>query len=480
MTLLALGGLASWIFTAAAVSPAACEPVASVPGASATESAVFLQIAREEEGAGRSDSALWAYREVLQRAPDDRVARGAFLRLCAPPRGSAHAAVAALYDAGQCRTLLDQAGPIAARVSPPDALLVGMCAFDLGEWASAERWLEQASREPGLADLAHLYLAWVAEARGDQLAQNRWRSLANQSSDPQLRRLAREERGTEENAFSTFVLLEAGHDSNVGLLPAAGVAAAEGAVSDGFAALSGGVTALLPTHASFGASVLFQLRKQVQVTAFDTANMGVLLFWSPVLDRWQPRLTLSESLYALGFAPTVWSHELEVGLRRMLGDGRRASLDVSYVLAYDDYRVAAFEPYEGWRQAGFVGGHWRVFERLDLGGVYRVERRSSEDARVSFLEHGPSASVGVRLASDLTVDARAGLAVRNYDARSETLLESNHQTFIDLALSARWNVSGPWSILGTVSRRSVAADTESYAYDRWIASVGMSHVLPSP
>jgi hypothetical protein len=450
----------------------ACAPVVPAAAPDPAAAAAYRAVAEREDARGGGDTAVLAYQRAAALDPDDRASRAALERACrAGPRSDPFEEGLARMDAGDLRGAI--AGFRAARAQDDDpaiALLEGICHYELGEDAQAEPLLRAAEKAPESADVAQLYLGLVAlrAGSGSRAAALFDAATASGALAPVASELARVARS--QGRWSLTLFAASGYDSNVNLAPSSAPPSRQ---SDGLYAL--GATGLLRPWGADGPYVRAQglLNQQFRLGAFDSSAVDAAGGWQLQRGRWAGIAEYDFTHRTFGGSPFETSHRLLASAWTALGD---VTLGATWLARFESY-AGGWSPFSGTVQAGEVRTAFPLAARLRLALAYGLARDAARESILSYLEHGPRAELRLAAARRVRLGLDLAATFRGYDEYDPALGARRHDTYLDAAALAEWDVSPGWTAHVAVQGRQALSNVSGFQYARLVPTIGLAYTL---
>lgn len=459
----------------AAVALTAADPCAPVDPAAAPDpiaAAAYRAVAEGEAARGSGETAILAYRSAAALDPDDRASRASLERACsAAPRTDPFQDGLARMDAGDLRGAIAAFRTARGRADDPSiALLEGICQYELGDDREAEPLLRAAERALENADLARFYLGLVALRAGSPSraaslfdAASASDAIAPIASD--LARLARTQ-----GRWALTLAAASGFDSNVNLAPPGAPPARE---ADGLYAL--GATGLLRPWGSDGPYLRAQglLHEQLRLGAFDVGAADVAGGWQLRRERWSGLAEYDFAYRTFGGSPFVSSHRVLASAWTALGD---VTLAATYLARFESY-ADGYSPFSGTVQAAEVRSVFPVGSRARLALAYGVARDAARLSILSYVEHGPRAELRIATARGVRLGLDLATTFRGYDAFDPALGARRHDTSLDAAALAEWDLSPGWTANVALQGRRALSNVAGFEYARLVPTVGLAYTF---
>lgn len=443
----------------------------------ADEVAAYLNVAQREEAAGHDEVARAAYRSALERAPGNAMARAALERLGRPGAGDGYPDALRLFEArryAEARAALEALPPSARGDSM--SLLMGICAYELGENAQARTALTEAATRPSLADPAHLLLALLALRQDDARTAAYELERAQTSTDPRIRDAAQDLRGAalRQGRWLASLVAETGYDSNVSLLPDGTPTSQSGA--DEAARIAGAVFFRPTGRSGFRAEASAGYSKQLRIHAFDLGQGSVGLGWQQVGPSHAWFVGYHSEGLLLGGEPYLLSH-------RVQGEGswRVGWLDVAASASVHSESLFPLldQGYSGTRETALVSaGLWRGALRPALALVGELDQ--TRDRALGYAEYGPRVSLTM-VAAALRVLVQAGLVLRPYNVADPELAGTlRSDRYLDASVVANWELTRAWSLRLVGTGRRAVSNVTAFTYTRLAASLELAYLWGWP
>jgi hypothetical protein len=459
----------------AQLAPGPCAPVAPLPP-DPTGAAIYLDIAAEEQAAGRTDSAAAAYRTALALDPRNPRAAAPLAELCrAHRREQSFAHGLALVRAGNCPAAIDPLEAARAQGDRSAALLVGICRYRTGQDGEASAALREAEADPDTQPSARLFLGLLALRRGR--AAEASPLLAAAAADPLLAPVAgglsREARRAGRLVLSA--LAEAGWDSNVDLAP--GSSLAPSGAGDAFGRATGAAT--LSPWGERGPYARAALAWRGQAGQRDLDLLGGGAAAGIQLGQAQRSLLLEYAWDGrrLAGAPYLSAHRLLAEGRLALGQA--SSTGGSYALRSETYRGDASE-FSGTVQTAqldlttLLGGR----TRLTVAGVASLDR--ARQAALSYRELGPLLQATIPLGGRVRLTLEAACAFRRYDAVDPDLELRRSDAYLDGAARLEVDLGTWWTAQLAVAARRATSNLPELRYARLVPTLGLGWTYGVP
>jgi len=452
------------------------DPCAPAPPAAVTPdpaaARAYREVAEAERQAGAAETAALAYREALARDPEDQASRTALDALCRE-RGPAAPFQRGLreMETGDLRAAVRSfAEARGAGAGASAALLEGVCAYELGDDAGARARFAEAREDPAHRDAADLYLGLLALREGDRDAAVR--ALESAGQDPQLSALvAPLARAAQRTGRLVLAALAAsGWDSNAQLAPSGTPIDTS---SDG--QLDAAASALYRPLGESGPYLSGRglLHQQFRFGDLDSWGLAGAAGWQLGRGR---RALFAEYGYeyrTLGGSPFLSAHGV-----RAAGWAPAGPLTVSatYLLRFESYQGALYQPFSGTFQAGEANASGRLTPKARLVLGYRLSRDGVDLPQLSFVEHGPRASLRLDVSPRGRLVVDAAFSWRAYDALDPQLGLVRSDTYLDGAAALEWDLTARTFVRVSVEARQAWSNAAGFTYFRLAPSVGMGWV----
>jgi tetratricopeptide (TPR) repeat protein len=418
--------------------PGLCGPVTPEGTPDPAAAAPYVEVAEAEQAAGERETALVAWREVLRRDPRNARAKAALKSLCGNEDAREEAAAA--------------------------SLLSGLALFERGEDAAATVAFQEALAAPELVDTASFFLGVLALREGRAGEAGSFFDAAAASSDAGLARRAGELRlrAAREGRVALTVRLGSEYDSNVDLVPDG--TARQGGSADGVGA---GLAELrLRPWGERGpyARVTGHYRGHLRFHDFDLAGAAGALGWAHLGARLQLSAEYGFDWLALGGAPYLLAHRLQVAARAPVGP---VVLEASGAMRREDFLEDVYSGYSGWRSTARLDAEWSPAERLTLSAGWYGGLLRTYDLALGYVEHGPRAELRLRLRPGLHVLGEVGYTLRGYQNFDNPLGARREDGYFDAGAGAEWDVAANWSLRATVGWRGASSNVSELSYGRF-------------
>ncbi len=450
-----------------------CAPVGPAAGAPDEAAArAYREVADAERRAGATETAALAYREALARDPGDQASRSALDALCrdrsgAPSFGRGLHAM----EAGDLRAAarsFEEAR--AAGAGAPATLLEGVCLYELGDDAEARQRLTEAREDPAHRETADLYLGLIALREGDGDAAARALDAAGQ--DPQLAALAaplsRLARRT--GRLVLAAMAASGWDSNAQLAPSGTPIDTS---NDG--QLDVAASALYRPLGESGPYISGRglLHQQFRFGDLDAWGLGGAAGWQLGRGRRALWAEYGYEYRTLGGSPFLSGHGLRAGGWAPAGP---FTLSASYFLRFESYRGTLYQPFSGAFQNGEVSASALLSPgaRLFLG--YRLSRDGVDLPQLSFVEHGPRATLRLEVSPRARLLVDGALSWRLYDAVDPQLGLTRADTYLDGAVGLEWELTAHTFLRASVEARQAWSNAAAFTYFRLAPTLGLGWV----
>lgn len=418
--------------------PGLCGPVTPEGTPDPAAAAPYVEVAEAEQAAGERETALVAWREVLRREPRNARARAALKSLCGDTDAREEAAAASLIS--------------------------GLALFERGEDAAAAVAFREALAAPELVDTASYFLGVLALREGRAGEAGTYLDAAVASSDAGLSRRAGELRlrAAREGRVALSVRLGSEYDSNVELVP-------DGTVRPGGSGDGVGVGLAELRLRPWGddgpyARATGHYRGHLRFHDFDLAGAGGVLGWGHLGARLQLSAEYGFDWLALGGAPYLLAHRLQVAARAPVGP---VVLEASGAVRREDFREDAYAGYSGWRGTARLDAEWSPTEPLTLSAGWYGGLLRTYDLALGYVEHGPRAEARLRLRPGLHVVGEVGYTLRGYQNFDNPLGARREDGYLDAGAAAEWDVAANWSLRASVGWRGASSNVAELAYGRF-------------
>ncbi|HEX8437676.1 hypothetical protein [Archangium sp.] len=435
-----------------------CAPVTPEGTPDPAAAAPYMEVAEAEQAAGDRETALVAWREVLRRDSRNARARAALKALC---RETPAASTPPAPPGGNTAPREDEAAA---------ALLAGLSHFERGEDEAAAASFRQALAEPELADTAAFFLGLVALREGRASEASAFFTTAAASADAGLARRAEELRlqSGREGRVALSVRLGSEYDSNVDLAPdgTRRQAGSADGVGLGLAELR------LRPWGQRGpqARISGQYRGHLSFHAFDLAGAGGTLGWAHLGSAVQLTGEYGFDFLALGGAPYLRAHRLQVAARVPVGP---VVLDGAWAVRREDFQDTAYAGYDGWRNTARVDAEWSPAEPLTLSAGWYGGHLRTYDLALGYLEHGPRAGLRLRPRPGLRFVGEAGYTLRGYENFDNPLGARREDGYLDAGVALEWDVSRSWSLQASAGWRGASSNIAELSYGRFVGGLGL-------
>jgi tetratricopeptide (TPR) repeat protein len=436
-----------------------CGPVTPEATPDPAAAAPYVEVAEAEQAAGDRETALVAWREVLRREPRNARARAALKSLCRETPDAARPPERPGADT-----------PPREEDAAAAALLSGLTLFERGEDEAAVASFRQALAEPELADTASFFLGLMALREGRASEAHAFFTTAAASSDAGLARRAEELRlqAGREGRVVLSVRLGSEYDSNVDLAP------------DGTRRQSGSADGVglglaelrLRPWGQRGpyARVSGHYRGHRSFHDFDLAGAGGTLGWAHLGSAVQLTAEYGFDFLALGAAPYLRAHRLQVAARAPVGP---VVLDGSWAVRREDFLDTAYTGYDGWRNTARLDAEWSPAGSLTLSAGWYGGHLRTYDLALGFLEHGPRAGLRLGLRPGLRFVGEAGYTLRGYENFDNPLGARREDGYLDAGAALEWDMSRSWSLQASVGWRGASSNIAELAYGRFVGGLGL-------
>lgn len=434
--------------------PGLCGPVTPDASPDPAAAAPYVEVAEAEQATGDRETALVAWREVLRRDPRNARAHAALRALCRE-----HSSPQPVPS------------PVPREEKAAAALLSGLSLFERGEDEGAAVAFREALAEPELVDTASFFLGLLALREGRASEAGTFFQAAAASSDAGLARRAEELRlrAGREGRVALSVRLGSEYDSNVDLAPDG--TRRQGGSADGVG--TGLAELRLRPWGQRGpyARVSGSYRGHLRSHDFDLGGAGGALGWEHLGPALQVSAEYGFDFLALGGAPYLLAHRLQVAARAPVGP---VVLDASWAVRREDFREALYAGYAGWRNTARLEAEWSPTESLTLSAGWSAGHLRTYDLALGFLEQGPHAGLRLRPRPGLRVLAEAGYTWRGYQNFDNPLGARREDDSLDASAVVEWDVSARWSLQASVGWRGASSNVSELSYGRFVGGLGLA------
>ncbi|WNG32695.1 hypothetical protein F0U61_03030 [Archangium violaceum] len=422
-----------------------CGPVTPEAPSDPAAAAPYVEVAEAEQATGDSETALIAWREVLRRDPSHAQARAALESLCQDADSPEEEAAAA-------------------------ALLSGLSLFERGEDEAAATAFHEALEAPELVDTASFFLGVLALREGRASEAGRFFDAAAASSDAALARRAGELRlqAAREGRVTLSVRLGSEYDSNVDLAPDGTYR--QGGSADGVGTGLAELRLRPWGERGLQARVFGQYRGHLRIHDFDLAGAGGTLGWAHVGSALRLSADYGFDFLALGGAPYLSAHRLQVAARAPVGP---VVLEASAAVRREDFRDDLYAGYSGWRSVARLDAEWSPAESLTLAAGWSGGLLKAYDLALGYLEHGPRAELRLRPRPGLRVVGEVGYTLRGYQAFDNPLGARREDGYFDAGAAVEWDVAANWSLQASVGWRGASSNIPELSYGRFTGGLGL-------
>ncbi len=421
-----------------------CGPVTPDAWLEPSSAALYVEVAEAEQSTGDRETALVAWREVLRREPRNARALAALKELCPEDTGPEESAAT--------------------------ALLSGLSLFERGEDEAAAVAFHEALSAPELVDTASFFLGVLALREGHASEAGGFFAAAEASSDEGLARRAGELRlqAEREGRVALSVRLGSEYDSNVDLVPdgtSRPGGSADG-VGTGFAELH-----LRPWgQRGLYARISGIYRGHLRFHDFDLAGARGVLGWAHVGPSLQLSAEYGFDSLALGRAPYLLAHRLQVAARAPVGP---VVLEASGAVRHEDFLENVYAGYSGWRSTARLDVEWSPTGSLTLSVGWHGGLLRTYDLALGYFEHGPRAGLHLRLRPGLRLLSEVGYTLRGYQNFDNPLGARREDGYFDAGAVVEWDVAANWSLQASVGWRGASSNIPELAYSRLTGGLGL-------
>lgn len=423
---------------------------------------VYAEVGEGERAAGRDDSARVAFQQALRLDGANALATRGLDALCASDRFEEGRR---LLDRGDARGAAGLFARLrAAAPSRPAALLEGIARYQLDDDGAARPFLEDAARDPVLADAARFYLGLIA-LRADQphAAADALDQVSPEApfaaAAGELSRMARRS-----GKLVLSVLAESGYDSNVTLLPSG---AAQGADAAGSLALAAVARPFGESGPWLRASGLY--RGQLQLHDYDLGAAGGAAGWQFGRSDRRAVVEYDYDFLTLGAAPYLSAHRLSAEAAAVFG---QFLLSAAYALRLESYLTPVTSNFSGALQTANLMLGLRVGGGFLRAG-YQVGRDFAQLDSTSFVEHGPRAVLDLPLGRRTRLSVDASAAFRRYDGYDAGLGVQRADVLLDGTAAADFDLSDLLTLRASLIGRKAISNAPDLSYDRVAAMLGV-------
>jgi tetratricopeptide (TPR) repeat protein len=462
------------LLASASVAPgpdcAAVEPAPTADRATARE---YLEVGDSEWSQGRAETAKIAYRHALALDPSNVAARTKLLELCRAPGeagdGALELAARAVGEGRSAEAVALLEPRYKLRPDPFTALLYGIALYERGEDDAAVAALEHAREDARTRDSALVFLGLLALRDGDSGRAAALFDRANQESQGELARTARDLSilARRDGRLMLSAEAEGGYDSNVDQAPDhTPVAGLSGDL------LYGGVaSAVLQPLGERGPYAVAgaRLRNLLEIGEYDLGWAGGAAGYRFGRGRDELRVEYAYDAIWLGFQPFSTAHQVQVDGALELPFARLGALASARA---ESYLMPETEKYSGPTFDGAVSAGWALGP-VDLRVQYRGQLHRSQDETVGWLDHGPGVRTLVVFPSGrVVVDAE--VTVRTYGAPDPGFGNVVRQdAYLDGVISVEEDVGRQLAVYLSAGGRKAFSNVETLEYTRLFGSAGV-------
>jgi hypothetical protein len=463
------------VLAAAAADP--CAPIA--PGEEAIgDPGVLLSVGLEELAAGARDTAALAFREALRRAPSDARAASGLELACGRTSPDALLAEAVRsVEAGACGRAIDLLTVArAAHREPASALLEAVCHVRAGADGRAEPLLREALADARTGAAARLLLGVLARRSSDERAARAWLLEAAASGDPRVGAAARQmlPSARRDGRIVASLYSGAAWDSNALLAPE------DVPTPEGRSDWAGAATAAILVR-PFGRSGPFARgaldeRRHLRFQPYDSAGWTAAGGWALRRPRGGASVEYAHQRLELGDAPYLAADVVTAAADRALGP---VWLGGRYAWRRDRYEPDYAGDFSDDRHAGELRVAWGGPRGWGTAG-YRGARVVAGTRRLSYVEHGPAAQVGVLSRRGDRLWVEGALLARIHDALDPDLGVRLTRLALEGGAGAEVVLAGGLSAHAFAGGALVDANADGLSYRKLAVSLGLSWEVSWP
>ena len=154
----------------------------------------------------------------------------------------------------------------------------------------------------------------------------------------------------------------------------------------------------------------------------------------------------------------------------------RVSLAGSYAARFESFLTSVAAPYSGTRHVAELSGEWRFGGGSAIGLAYGAVRDLTDDATLTYLEHGPRAYARFSTSQTLRLAFDAGVSRRKYDEFDPALGARRADTYLDGAAAAELDFADHWTGRFWMAGRKAFSNVSDFAYTQLSGGVTLTFV----